>query len=105
MIRGLLRQGCGFFALLAATYCSDPLAADSQSTLTTRGRIFALVVFAQFADEGSAQDVPPSFAGNLFDPNLPGSLTHFFDEMSHGQFQLEGRVLPRWYRSNGPAAS
>lgn len=50
-------------------------------------------------------DAPPSFADDLFDPDLPGSLTHFIDEMSHGQFQLEGRVLPKWYRSNSAAVS
>ncbi len=106
MTRRRLSQGCGvFFVLLTTTYSSDPLAADSQSTLPPRGRMFALVVFAQFADEGSGRDAPPSFAGDLFDPDAPGSLTHFFDEMSHGQFQLEGRFLPRWYRSNSTAAS
>lgn len=115
--RFLLQGGVFFPFLLTLTVMVQPSAAGSfcdgsqaarptvisQNSVFASGRMYALVVFAQFADEGSAQDAPPSFANDLFDPDLPGSLSHFYDEMSHGQFRMEGRVLPKWYRSGSNA--
>ena len=43
-----------------------------------------------------------SFAAEIF-ADQPGSLTHFFREMSRGQFELTGEVLPRWYASRSNA--
>ena len=118
MTHRFLLQGGVFFAfLLIMTVTVQPSGADpfcagsqaarptviSQSPMPVSGHMYALVVFAQFADEGTAQDVPPAFTNDLFDPDLPGSLAHFYDEMSHGQFRLEGRVLPKWYRSSSNA--
>ena len=111
MSHRFLLQGGVFFPFLltltvmvqpsaAGSFCDGSQAArptvSSQNSVFASGRMYALVVFAQFADEGSAQDAPPSFANDLFDPDLPGSLSHFYDEMSHGQFRMEGRVLPKW---------
>ena len=73
------------------------------AALSSRGQLHALVIFARFQDESGPSSVP-AFAGQLFDPAMPGSLTHFFDEMSSGQFSMTGEVLPRIYVSAGPAA-
>ena len=77
-------------------------AAPLQDVVSQTGRIHALTIFAHFADEGGMGREPPSFAAEIF-TDQPGSLTHFYREMSRGQFELTGEVLPRWYasRSNG----
>ena len=64
----------------------------------------ALVVFAKFAGE-SAGDSAPAWAADLFDPSLPGSFTHFYNEMSRGRLRVDGRVLPRRYASSQPASA
>ena len=43
------------------------------------------------------------FALPAFDPDLPGSFTHFYNEMSLGKFTVEGVVLPKYYTSDRPA--
>ncbi|MFA6111504.1 MAG: right-handed parallel beta-helix repeat-containing protein [Candidatus Latescibacterota bacterium] len=65
----------------------------------------ALVIFARFADEDTGPTAAPAFARDLFDPDLPGSLTHFYREMSRGQFELTGACLPVWYTAAQPAAA
>ena len=61
----------------------------------TKGRISALAVFAHFNDETDlAGRAIPSFALDLFDEHVPGSVTHFYREMSRGQFHIDGSVLP-----------
>jgi M6 family metalloprotease-like protein len=65
-------------------------------------RVVAL--FARFPDEDPQQTIPPSYAQDLFDPQLPGSFTHFYHEMSLGRFTVEGVVLPTYYTSNRPAS-
>ena len=79
-------------------------AAPLQDVVSQTGHIHALTIFAHFADEGGLGREVPSFAANIF-AEQPGSLTHFYREMSRGQFELTGEVLPRWYasRSNGDA--
>lgn len=130
MMDRLLSPGCGIFVALLAATASSPSFAHARSIVYDgtgepacarlpaarptvisehevlgRGRMYALVIFAQFADEGTAQDTPPAFADDLFDSDVAGSLTHFYDEMSGGQFRLVGGVLPRWYRSNRSASA
>lgn len=70
--------------------------------LPSHGRVHALVLFARFADESARQI--PAYAADLFDPDLPGSLSHFFHEMSRGQFELTGQVLPALYAARDAAA-
>lgn len=83
--------------------CAGPALRPAATTaLAARGQVRALVIFARFLDESGPAAVP-AFADSLFDADLPGSLTHFFDEMSSGQFRLTGQVLPRIYVSAGPA--
>ena len=79
-------------------------AAPLQGVVPQIGHLHALTVFAHFADERPASRAVPDFATGIF-AEQPGSLTHFYREMSRGQFELTGEVLPRWYaaRSNADA--
>ena len=64
----------------------------------------ALVIFAKFRGKAPEDSLAPPYAHDLFDPNLPGSLSHFYDAMSFGQLQLTGSVLPKRYSSDHPAS-
>ena len=77
-------------------------AASLQGIVPQTGHIHALTIFAHFADEGGVGRAVPSFAAEIF-AEQPGSLTHFYREMSRGQFELTGEVLPRWYASRSKA--
>ncbi len=68
--------------------------------LQASGSLSAMVIFAQFASEGLGRSVP-SWSVDLFDDSIPGSFTHFYNEMSRGQLRLQGGVLPRRYASLG----
>ena len=80
-------------------------AKPTQSEETVTGRVSALLIFARFQDEDDGSDSVPEYAAGIFDPDLPGSLTHFYNEMSRGQFVLDGTALPRWYTSSQPASA
>ena len=77
-------------------------AAPLQGVAPQTGHIHALTIFAHFAGEGGLGREVPSFAARIF-ADQPGSLTHFYREMSRGQFELTGEVLPRWYASRSNA--
>ncbi len=62
--------------------------------------VTALVVFTGFRGQ---QGGVPSWAESLFDPDLPGSVSHFYGEMSFGGLTLRGTVAPRRYFSSGHA--
>lgn len=64
----------------------------------------ALVIFAKFQGEAPEDSLAPAYARDLFDPDLPGSLSHFYDAMSFGQLRLTGSVLPKRYASDHPAS-
>ena len=89
-------------ALVVAWVAVEVGAAPLQDVIPQIGHIHALTIFAHFADESGLGREIPSFATEIF-AEQPGSLTHFFREMSRGQFELTGEVLPRRYasRSNG----
>ena len=70
--------------------------------VSPHGRIDALVIFAQFKDEAPDDMSAPAYVADLFDPDLPGSLTHFYHTMSFGQLMVQGMVLPRRYTSDQP---
>ena len=67
------------------------------------GSLHALVISARFSDESGSEAA--GFASDLFDEDLPGSLTHFYLEMSRGQFRLDGTATRRQYASSDPAVS
>ena len=69
------------------------------------GALSALVIFAKFSGEAVGDDQKPAWADDLFDPNLPGSFSHFYNEMSRGQLQVGGQVLPKRYRSRSPSSA
>ena len=90
-------------ALVAAWIAAvEAGAAPLQDVVPQTGHIHALTIFAHFADEGGPGREVPSFAAEIF-AEQPGSLTHFYREMSRGQFELTGEVLPRWYVSRSNA--
>ena len=66
----------------------------------TRGQQHALVLLAKFKGEAPDITTAPDYAEALFDPNLPGSLSHFFSTMSSGQMELTATVLPKRYSSH-----
>ena len=74
-----------------------------QESKVRQGAVHALVIYARFRDENRGNASVPAFAGNIFTPTRAGSLTHFYLEMSRGQFTLSGEVLPRWYAAWQPA--
>ena len=88
--------------LLVALIAAEVGAAPLQDVVAHTGHIHALTIFAHFADEGGLGREVPSFAAGIF-AEQPGSLTHFYREMSRGQFELTGEVLPRWYASHSKA--
>ena len=67
----------------------------------TLSRVTALVVFTGFRGQ---RESLPSWAGSLFDPDRPGSVSHFYREMSFGRLTLRGTVAPRRYLASGDAA-
>ena len=68
------------------------------------GSVRVLVIFAKFEDE-SGKPLPPVYADDIFDPELPGSFTHFYDAMSFGQLKVEGTVLPKRYTASKTASA
>ncbi len=92
---------------VAASQPGDPSARPSAYAPpgAATGSYSALVVFAKFAGEAPGVDKKPSWADDLFDEGLPGSFTHFYNEMSGGQLRVSGRVLPRRYESRSPASA
>ena len=87
----------------AGASSANRTAQDSRGTVT--GTFNALVIFAKFRGEADGADSKPSWADDLFDPGLPGSFAHFYDEMSRGQLLVRGEVLPRRYSSLEEAAA
>ena len=107
----LLLLGCSLLAPAPAPagvcgHALDPALrpAAAAASLPSKGRLQAVVIFARFQDE-EGPATAPSWARDLFDPDLPGSLSHFFHEMSSGQFRLEGEALPKVYNSAAPASA
>ena len=87
---------------LAAQFACAALESSAQQVVQTPEHLSALVIFAQFQDEG-APTTAPSWANGLFDDELPGSFAHFYREMSGGRIHVDGQVLPRRYRSRAAA--
>jgi len=80
-----------------------PCGGGSDRIVEPQGRQHVVVLFATFSGYPYAGKAPPEFAGRLFDPELEGSFSHFFREMSGGVFEVEGKVIGKVYASDGPA--
>ena len=93
-------------SLSPPSFCAHPAARISApaQNLPATGNLHALVLFGTFEDDTVSSLTAPAFADSLFLADLPGSLTHFFNEMSHGQYQLSGAVSAKMYRSRDGAA-
>ena len=65
----------------------------------------ALVLFAHFRGEMPAESSVPAWSAQIFDPDLPGSFSHFYDTMSFGALRVHGAVAPRRYVSEHSAPS
>ena len=76
--------------------------ARSRAYVPATGTVEALLIFAQFNGENHPL---PDYADRLFDPDWPGSFTHFYDTMSFGQLRVQGTVLPRRYTADRPASA
>ena len=97
---------------LSAVYLTAPQTASAscvqrpqwplRGETPVQGTCGALVIFARFQGE-AASATAPAFAAEIFDPQRAGSLSHFYSEMSHGQFALTGEVLERWYAAENNA--
>ncbi|NKB71012.1 MAG: hypothetical protein GKR89_28415 [Candidatus Latescibacteria bacterium] len=71
----------------------------------SKGQINALVIFAQFADEADKGQGLPSYANDLFNPDIPNSFAHYYQAMSFGQLTVNATILPRRYTSAQSAAA
>ena len=81
-----------------------PLVGTAKSPITkiaAEGDIKVLVVFGKFQDEYPGRDKPPVWARDLFDPDLPGSVTHFFKTMSRGKMNITAEIAPGYYEASG----
>ena len=88
---------------LLGTSPEDEARAAKSAQVRHEGTRNAVVIFAQFADEEPV--TIPEWAADIFDPQKPGSFSHFYDTMSFGQLQVRGEVAPRGYVSAQPAAT
>jgi M6 family metalloprotease-like protein len=94
---------CG--ALRAAEFvCAGTSPPTAKPLLQSSGTLNALVVFAKFQGEAAGQELAPPWAADLFDPELPGSFAHFYDEASRGRLLVRGSVAPKRYSSLHPAS-
>ena len=64
-----------------------------------------LAIFATFKGEVPEGTSVPSYAQDLFNPDIPGSFSHFFHTMSGGKWEIEGVALDRLYVSDKPSSA
>jgi M6 family metalloprotease-like protein len=96
-------QAQEFFCAGFSSELQTTIAAKSAAISGTSGRpIRVLVIFTQFKNE--IYRPIPAYADRIFDPELPGSFTHFYRTMSSGQLDAQGTVLPKRYTSTQTAA-
>ena len=84
--------------------CAGTLPASVKPLAQSSGTLNALVVFAKFQGEAAGDDAAPAWAVDLFNPGLPGSFAHFYDEASRGLLLVRGSVVPKRYSSLRPAS-
>ena len=88
---------------LLGTPPEDEARAAKSVQVRHEGTRRAVVIFAQFADE---EPVPiPEWAADIFDPQKPGSFSHFYDTMSFGKLRVRGKIGARRYVSRQPASA
>ncbi len=99
-IRGCAQRpalaGC-LVSLLVLCAASSAAATWQRIEGSITGELRVLTVFACFREEAAqlGRDVP-GFAWRLFAEEHAGSLSHFYREMSRGQYTVGGDVHPTW---------
>ncbi|NKB72205.1 MAG: T9SS type A sorting domain-containing protein [Candidatus Latescibacteria bacterium] len=66
-----------------------------------QGQRSAVALFAKFRGELSGQTRAPAWSETIFDPQRPGSFSHFYATMSFGRLQMRGAVAPGYYEVAG----
>ena len=79
-----------------------PAAAKTVARVPDGGR--GVVLFAGFKNEHVPGAPLPAWADKLFDPDFPGSITHYYHTMSFGRLRLGADVAPRRYTSRAGAS-
>ncbi|MFH1007809.1 MAG: right-handed parallel beta-helix repeat-containing protein [Candidatus Latescibacterota bacterium] len=74
------------------------------STMSTQGTHHVVALFAKFRDEAPGVVLAPDYCRNLFDPEVTGSFSHFYDTMSRGMLAIDGDCLENMYTSESPAS-
>lgn len=74
----------------AGAYGAHRIAHDGMSNPTQDNPVglAALVIITRFASEPAEDSLAPECADDLVDPDLFGSVTHFYHTVSCGQFEL-----------------
>jgi len=67
--------------------------AGGGSRLKASGTMRALVAFTRFQD--ATELAVPEEAATLFEADVPGSIAHYYEQMSFGRLRIGGDVLPR----------
>ena len=81
-----------------------PLATAKPVQHLHEGTRYALLLFAQFRDEEPGWQQIPEWSQDIFDPEKPGSFSHFYDTMSFGKLQVRGEVTSRRYVASREAS-
>ena len=96
---------------LCAGYLNSTVATEisARASKPTRrpieGNGNALVLFARFHGENTGGDLAPGWSRDIFDPQKPGSFSHFYDTMSLGKLRIRGEIASRQYESLHPASA
>ena len=93
---------------VGAAVASAGQPADRSAKLTqihTSGTQSVIAISASFAGEAPGDALAPSWASGLFDPDSPGSVSHFYEDMSFGKLAVRGEAAPRRYASEQPSAA
>ena len=87
------------------THSIDSSRHRKSTPVITGGTRSAIVIFARFKDETRVDSEIPAWAAGIFDPDRPGSFSHFYDNMSLGRLRVRGKVASRWYEAADVAAA
>ncbi|MBD3341870.1 MAG: hypothetical protein GF353_22385 [Candidatus Lokiarchaeota archaeon] len=63
--------------------------------VTNQETMRALAIFAAFNDR--PQEALPLWIQDIFNPNVPNSLTHYYTTQSYGQHIITGDAINHWF--------
>ena len=67
----------GFHSSETGAGFSVKITGSQPRSLPAQGQLSVLTIFAQFANEAPSGSGPPAYGMDLFDPDRPGSFSHF----------------------------